>query len=280
MHEYDLKKHIAAIAVLANDWSEVKQRVIASYGEELLPLAKEVAIEERGSDFYYSQEYETYRKTLIDQKQVMAETEPRKQTIDEMLFDLEVTKFVENKLSVGANWSEVSQSVIKRFGSSAIQVAQHIFAMRSPKEDLVENNRDEAKHITLTLSEETSERLFQYLDKQSDVEQVSHATLVLSEGINRQLSQYLEMRENKSMLDVQKKTLLATALFLMLSVLFPPYQITVQGMTVSQGFHWIWDKGAYQYTGVVDVPLLLCEILVICIIGAIGYKVLPEIKAD
>jgi hypothetical protein len=43
-------------------------------------------------------------------------------------------------------------------------------------------------------------------------------------------------------------------------------------MTVSQGFHWIWQKGDYQYSGVVDVALLLCEILVICLVGAISYK--------
>jgi len=175
---------------------------------------------------------------------------------------LEVRSDIEKLAMQTPVWAGLSSQVKIKYGENYLRIAYDILkkqqknnnqsASPRPLAEQPLNTQTDAKHITLTLSQETSEKLFQYLD----------------------------MQTSKSMFEIQKKTLLTTALFLMLSVLFPPYQITVQGMTVSQGFHWICNKGTYQYTGVVDVPLLLCEILVICIIGAIGYKVLPEIKAD
>lgn len=116
-----------------------------------------------------------------------------------------------------------------------------------------------------------------YLRVAYDIQQ-AHKKASNSSSKNYQINDvkdgYLQERKNlnNSLNKVQKNTLNATACTLILSVLYPPFQITVQGMTVSQGFHWIWQKGDYQYSGVVDVALLLCEILVICLVGAISYK--------
>lgn len=79
--------------------------------------------------------------------------------------------------------------------------------------------------------------------------------------------------QNISRITLNKKarqTLFATAIVLVCAVLFPPFQITVQGggMTISQGFKFIGTTESY--TGVVNTPLLLCEFFVILIVGFIA----------
>ena len=51
-------------------------------------------------------------------------------------------------------------------------------------------------------------------------------------------------------------------------MIFLPFQITAQGVSINQGFKFIGSASGYQ--GVVDVPLLLCEISVILIVGLIS----------
>jgi hypothetical protein len=276
MQGYDIRKHIAAIAVDAKDWGEVAKRVKASYGEDHLALAKEVAIEERGSDFYFSYEYEAYSQKVNES---IAPT-TRKQMVDEMLFELEITKFVDNKLSVGANWNEVSKSVEKRFGTSANDFARKIYEMKAPEKMTNTVNDEIYKNMVLEIGEAFGDKLLECFSESRD----KNITISLDVKAHDLINQLNNNEKKKIQIEIDKKivnqnqryVLIATASILLLCLIFPPYQITVQGMTISQGFHWIWDKGAYQYTGVVEVPLLLCELIVICLVGAISYKVAVE----
>ena len=276
MHEYDIRKHIAAIAISAKDWDEVAKRVKASYGEDLLVLAKEVAIEERGSDFYFSYEYEAYRQKIMDRQNESIDPATRKQTVDEMLFELEITKFIDNKLSVGADWNEVSKSVEKRFGTSANEFAKKIYEMKVPQKMASTENEKHSKNVVLEIGEEFGDKLLNFFSENNDKNitiglDMSTQELINQFNNNEKIKTQIEL-DKKIIYEYQRNVLIASAFMLILCLSYPPFQITVQGMTVSQGFHWIWQKGDYQYSGVVDVALLLCEILVICLVGAISYK--------
>jgi hypothetical protein len=276
MHEYDIRKHIAAIAINAKDWGEVAKRVKASYGEDHLVLAKEVAIEERGSDFYFGYEYEAYRQKINARQDENIAAATRKQTVDEMVFELEITKFVDNKLSVGADWNEVLKSVEKRFGSSANVFARKIYEMKVPQKMENTFNAEYSKNLVLEIGEEFGDKLLECFSGNND----KNITISLEEKTQDLINQLNNNEKKKIQIELNKRNfnehqryvLIATALMLLLCLIYPPYQITVQGMTISQGFHWIWDKGTYQYTGIVEVPLLLCELVVICVVGAISYK--------
>jgi hypothetical protein len=276
MHEYDIRKHLADIAINAKDWGEVAKRVKASYGEDLLGLAKEVAIEERGSDFYFSYEYEAYRQKIMDRQNESIDPATRKQTVDEMLFELEITKFIDNKLSVGADWNEVAKSVEKRFGTSANEFAKKIYEMKVPQKMASTENEEHSKNVVLEIGEEFGDKLIKCFSENND----KKITISLDVKTQELINQFNNNEKKKTQIELDKKiineyqryVLIATAFMLLLCLSYPPYQITVQGMTISQGFHWIWDKGTYQYTGVIEVPLLICELIVICLIGAISYK--------
>ena len=277
MHEYDIRKHIAAIAINAKDWGEVAKRVKASYGEDHLALAKEVAIEERGSDFYFSYQYEAYHQKINSQQNENNDPATRKQTVDEMLFELEITKFIDNKLSVGADWNDVSKSVEKRFGSSAKVFARKIYEMKVPQKMANTVNVEYPKNLVLEIGEEFGDKLLECFSENHDKNitiSLDVKTQDLINQLNNNEKKKIEIElDKRNANEHQRYVLVATALMLLLCLVYPPYQITVQGMTVSQGFHWIWDKGTYQYTGVVEVPLLLCELIVICLVGAISYKI-------
>jgi hypothetical protein len=78
-----------------------------------------------------------------------------------------------------------------------------------------------------------------------------------------------EIKQNLFLITKTKqKILFAVGLFLITATLFPPFLITAQGVSISQGFKFIISSGSYQ--GVVNIPLLLCEIGVILIVGIIG----------
>ncbi len=62
MQNHDLRVAIESVIATSKDWGEVKNRVINAYGADLLTLAKEIAIQKRGEDFYHEYEYEAYRR--------------------------------------------------------------------------------------------------------------------------------------------------------------------------------------------------------------------------
>ncbi len=73
---------------------------------------------------------------------------------------------------------------------------------------------------------------------------------------------------NQEAKEIKQKNLFAVEFFLITALIFLPFQITAQSVSISQGFKFIGSTSGYQ--GVVDVPLLLCEISVILIVGLIS----------
>jgi hypothetical protein len=176
-------------------------------------------------------------------------------TIDEITS--EKRHEIEKMAAQMPDWAWLSSEVKSKMGASYLRVAYDI--QQAQKKALESRN----KAIDVD-------------DDQLQVGINQHVEVALSNDSQEFLSKLIVQERtqlNNQLNKGQKNTLIATACALFLSVLYPPFQITVQGMTVTQGFHWLWQKGDYQYTGVVDVAFLLCEILVICLVGGISYRV-------
>ena len=74
------------------------------------------------------------------------------------------------------------------------------------------------------------------------------------------------------------RILIAVATALLLALLFPPFEITVQGARMGLGFAFIftgasWSMNGQPLAGFVNAPQLECEMMMIMAIGLIALAV-------
>jgi len=157
----------------------------------------------------------------------------------------------------GKSWTEISRMVKEIYGDRFLENAYAIYKDKRFLADFVGDDGNEANMSSN--------------DVQNEVEKV--LTLRIDDDLQKALFKTLQERGlKKAHLGGRTKNVLFTvSAFLVLALLFPPYQLTVNGLTISMGFKFLFAKGDLNYEGVVNVPYLMCEIFVILVVGWISF---------
>lgn len=241
----EIEPHLRRIVSLHSSWADVKSRVSAAYGADYLPRAEELAFEMHGENWFPSQSTLIKRIIIFEKYWYSAKSKIYSEFGRNALDEAEIIgikekgydwvfppdELIERIVNNSSNWNTAEREVVKTLGDGYIEYASK-YAKRIAGEQWVLDNNELSTKMQL-----------------------------------KSTNEFAASYGSKSLL-----VLKLVAIFIIVALLFPPYHLVVQGnMDVDMGFKFIASPSTSSYTGVVNVSLLLCEFLVICIVGCIAF---------